>query len=160
MTPELTSVPFSSVVFDEGLYPRVEGHDPCVVQTYACDMEQIEAANKFMSVNTENVLLDGRHRMLAYKKRADGGTDFEVQVYRYPVSSPLESFRLACRLQDRGKALSNDDRATSAKRLYALGDTQKQIADSIGVSQSTVSKWLSRTRKEEKEHKKNAAYAL
>ena len=161
MTPELTSVPFSSIVFDEGLYPRVEGHDPCVVQTYARDMEQIEAAGKHISVNADNVLLDGRHRMLAYKKRADGATDFQVPVFRYDVSSPLESFRLACRLQDRGKALSNDDRVAGAKRLYSLGDqSQREIADVLGVSQSTVSSWLSRTLKDEKDRKKEAAFAL
>lgn len=161
MKPELTTVRFSSIIFDEGLYPRVEGHDPCVVQTYARDMEQIEAAGKYMSVNADNDLLDGRHRMLAYKKRADGRTDFDVSVFRYDISSPLESFRLACRLQDRGKALSNDDRVASAKRLYALGDqSQKEIADALGVSQSAVSGWLSRTLKDEKERKKNTAYAL
>jgi transposase len=161
MSPELISVSFESIVFDEGLYPRVEGHDPSVVQSYARDMEQIEAAGKHISVNADNVLLDGRHRMIAYKKRADGRTDFDVPVYKYSVSSPLESFRLACRLQDRGKALSNDDRVASAKRLYAFGDqSQREIADALGVSQATVSAWLSRTLKEEKERKKNAAYAM
>ena len=92
MQPDRTTVPFSSIVFDEGLYPRVEGHDPSVVQTYARDMEQIEAAGKYISLNADNVLLDGRHRMLAYKKRADGQTDFDVQVLKYSVVSPLESF--------------------------------------------------------------------
>ena len=33
MNPELITIPFSSLVFDEGLYPRIEGHDPNVVQT-------------------------------------------------------------------------------------------------------------------------------
>ena len=161
MNPELITIPFSSIVFDEGLYPRIDGHDPSVVQTYARDMEQIEAAGKYISVNASNVLLDGRHRMLAYKKRADGQTDFEVKVFRYNISSPLESFRLACSLQDRGKSLSNEDRVASAKRLYALGDhSQKTIAEALGVSESTVSRWLSRTIKEEKERKKNKAYSL
>src|SRR5690606_40577620 len=72
-----------------------------------------------------------------------------------PIS---ESFRLACRLQDRGKALSNDDRVASAKRLYALGDqSQKEIAESLGVSKSTISTWLSRTIKEEQERKRHVA---
>ena len=43
MTPEVTTVLWSSIVFDEGLYPRVNGHDPETVQTYARDMEQIVA---------------------------------------------------------------------------------------------------------------------
>ncbi len=155
------SLKLSDIVFDEGLYPRVNGHDPETVQTYARDMEQIEAAGKFISVNADNILLDGRHRMLAYKKLADGKDDVEIQVFRHAVQSPLESFRLACFLQDKGKALSNDDRVASAKRLYALGDqSQKEIAKSLGVSQSTVANWLSRTLKEEKERKRDKAFAM
>ncbi len=154
-------IKLSEIVFDEGLYPRVNGHDPETVQTYARDMEQIEAAGKFISVNADNILLDGRHRMLAYKKLADGKDDVEIQVFRHAVQSPLESFRLACFLQDKGKALSNDDRVASAKRLYALGDqSQKEIAKSLGVSQSTVANWLSRTLKEEKERKRDKSFAL
>ncbi|NBC46722.1 MAG: hypothetical protein GVY22_01765 [Gammaproteobacteria bacterium] len=160
-TAELVTVPYSSIQFDEGLYPRVNGHDPEVVQTYARDMEQIEAARKYISINADGVLLDGRHRHLAYKKCADGATDFDVTVWRYGISSPLESFRLACHLQDRGKALTNDDRQASAKRLYALGDqAQKDIAAALGVSAATVSNWLSRTIKEEKERKKAKAYEM
>jgi DNA modification methylase len=160
MQPELKNIKLSTIIFDEGLYPRTEGHDPETVQTYARDMDEIEAAGKYMSINADNLLLDGRHRMLAYKKRAEG-QDPEVQIYQYPITSKLESFRLACRLQDRGKALSNDDRAASAKKLYALGDqSQKEIASALGVSPATISNWLSRTIKEEKEKKKAKAFDL
>lgn len=158
---KLVTVNLSDIIFDEGLYPRVNGHDPETVQTYARDMEQIEAAGKFISINADNILLDGRHRMLAYKKLADGKETYEVKVYQYLIASPLESFRLACFLQDRGKALSNDDRVAGAKRLYALGDqSQEEIAKALGVSQSTVSQWLSRTLKEEKERKRDKAFGL
>ena len=147
----------SQIIFDEGLYPRVDGHDPATVQTYVRDMDQIEAAGKLISINADGILLDGRHRMLAYKTRADGA-DPEITVYRYLISSKLESFRLACELQDRGFALSNGDRQASAKRLYALGDqSQADIAKVLGVSAPTVSKWLSRTIKEEKEAKQKKA---
>jgi DNA-binding transcriptional ArsR family regulator len=150
----------SDVVFDEGLYPRVQGHDPATVQTYARDMDQIEQAERFISVNADNILLDGKHRLLAYRKLADGG-DPEIPVYRYQIKSKLESFRLACALQDRGRALTNEDRQASAKRLYALGDQKQQdIATALGVSPSTVSSWLSRTIKEEKERKKEKAYEM
>lgn len=155
--PSTVEVKLSQIVFDEGLYPRVEGHDPATVQTYVRDMEQIEAAGKLISINADGVLLDGRHRMLAYKTRADGA-DPAVRVYQYPISSKLESFRLACELQDRGFALNNNDRQASAKRLYALGDqSQADIAKVLGVSKQTISAWLSRTIKEEKETKKKKA---
>ena len=159
--PELITIKYAQIVFDEGLYPRTEGHDPETVQIYARDMEQIESAGKFISINADGVLIDGRHRHLAYKKRADGATDFTIHVYRHAVSSPLETFRLACQLQDKGRSLTNADRIASAKRLYALGDQQqKDIAIALGVSPSTVSTWLSRTIKEEKERKKAKAYEM
>ncbi|MHB8971029.1 MAG: DNA methyltransferase [Pirellulaceae bacterium] len=159
--PVIDEVKLSAVKFDEGLYPRVEGHDPVRVQAYARDIEQIEAAGKFIAVNAENVLVDGRHRQLAYKKRADGKDDPVVQVYRYGVSSPMETFKLACWLQDRGKSLTDEDRVASAKRLYALGEqSQESIGEALGVSQSTVSKWLARTLKEEKERKQDGAFAM
>ena len=155
--PAREQVLLSQIIFDEGLYPRVEGHDPATVQTYVRDMEQIEAAGKLISINADGILLDGRHRMLAYKTRADGA-DPQVTVYRYAISSKLESFRLACELQDRGFALNNNDRQASAKRLYALGDqSQADIAKVLGVSKQTISAWLSRTIKEEKETKKKKA---
>lgn len=154
---EKVNVKLSEIVFDEGLYPRVEGHNPATVQTYVQDMEQIEAAGKLISINADGILLDGRHRMLAYKTIANGG-DPDIAVYRYPISSKLESFRLACELQDRGFALNNNDRQASAKRLYQLGDqSQAEIAKVLGVSAPTVSKWLSRTIKEEKEAKQKKA---
>jgi DNA-binding XRE family transcriptional regulator len=155
--PVREQVLLSQIIFDEGLYPRVDGHDPATVQTYVRDMDQIEAAGKLISINADGILLDGRHRMLAYKTRADGA-DPEITVYRYAISSKLESFRLACELQDRGFALNNNDRQASAKRLYALGDqSQADIAKVLGVSKQTISAWLSRTIKEEKETKKKKA---
>jgi hypothetical protein len=154
--PAREQVLLSQIVFDEGLYPRVEGHDPATVQTYVRDMEQIEAAGKLISINADGILLDGRHRMLAYKTRADGA-DPEITVYRYAISSKLESFRLACELQDRGFALNNNDRQASAKRLYALGDqSQADIAKVLGVCSATVSsgcRALSRKMKEPKRKK-------
>lgn len=151
----------SEIVFDEGLYPRIKGHDPEVVQTYARDLEEIEESEKFISLNLNNVLIDGKHRFLAYKKRNEGNLEIEVPVFQYQISSDIETYRLACSLQDKGKALSNEDRQSSAKRLYALGDqSQKDIAKALGVAQPTVSKWLSQTLKEEKERKREKALAM
>ena len=158
---ELVTTNYSTIVFDEGIYPRCEGHDPALVQEYAHDMEQIESAQCFISVNADNKLLDGRHRMLAYKKLADGKPDFPVNVWKYPISSPLESFKLACQLQDKGKALKNNDREASAKKLYQLGcGSQKDIAAILSVSAGRVSQWLSRTIKEEKEKQKAKTFDL
>ena len=64
-------------------------------------------------------------------------------------------------LQEKGKSLSDDDRVASAKRLYSFGDqSQASIAESLGVSRTTVTGWLSRTLKEEKEQKQDKAFDL
>jgi hypothetical protein len=160
MNKAIEQVRYDEIIFDEGIYPRIAGHDPSVVQTYARDLQQIEERQNFISVNAANVLLDGRHRMLAYKKNADGQTGFELKVWKYPVESPLESFRLACELQDKGKALSNDDRVASAKKLYSFGMRQKDIAAALSTGAPTVSKWLSRTIKEGKAKQRDKAFEL
>jgi DNA-binding XRE family transcriptional regulator len=157
--PLRVQVKLSEIVFDEGLYPRVEGHDPATVQAYVRDIEQIEAAGKLISINADGILLDGRHRMLAYKTRADG-TDPLVPVYKYQISSPLESFRLACSLQDRGFKLSEPDRESAAKKLYDYGMQSVDIATALGVSKQRVSDWLSRKIKENKEKKQKKARAM
>jgi DNA-binding XRE family transcriptional regulator len=160
MKAEKTTLKLSEIKFDEGVYPREAGHDPETVQKYANDIPLIEAACKFISVNANNVLIDGKHRLLAYKKNADS-EDVEVTVFKYPVTSDLATMNLACSLQDKGKSLSNQDRIHSAKRLYAMGEqSQAAIAEALSVSQSTISNWLSRTRKEEKQKKKAKAFDM
>jgi transposase len=157
----LERIPLDTIVFDEGLYPRVDGHLPGKVQAYVRDMPIIEAAGKFISVNAESKLIDGRHRHLAYRKIYERDTQALIQVYRYPIVSPLETLRLALTLQDRGAALIEEDRMEGAKKLYSLGlKNQAAIARALGVSQSTVSLWLARTRKEEKERQQAQARAL
>jgi len=142
---ELVTLKYADIIFDEGIYPRVAGHDPVRVQEYAQDIEQIESAQCFISVNSENKLLDGRHRMLAYKKNAEGATDFTLQVWKYAIASPLESFKLACFLQDKGKSLEKEDREASAKKLYAMGaGSQKDIAAILSVTPGRVSHRKSR----------------
>jgi transposase-like protein len=91
----------------------------------------------------------------------NGNLDVEIQAFQYPVFSKLETFKLACEVQDKGRSLSNDDKIEAAKQLYAIGESsQKEIAERLSVSPSTVSSWLSRTIKEEKERKKEKAFSL
>lgn|GEM_PF-438093 len=154
-------IPLDTIVFDEGLYPRVDGHLPGKVQAYVRDMPIIEAAGKLISVNAENKLIDGRHRHLAYRKIYEQKPQSLIQVYRYPIVSPLETLRLALALQDRGAALTDEDRIDGARKLYGLGlKTQAAIARALGVTQQAVSLWLARTKKEEKERQQAQAQAL
>ena len=155
MAPTTETLRLSEIVFDERLYPRAVGHDPERVQVYARDLEQIEAAGKYISVNSSNVLVDGRHRQLAYKKRADGLEDPVVPVYRYAVEAPLDTVRLACRLQEKGAHLTERDRAGMTRWMYAAGATQKQIAADLCIGASTVSRWLTDVVRDEKRRRQD-----
>lgn len=158
---ELTIIKLSDVIFDEGIYPRVAGHDPARVQEYAENIEQIEEAGKYISVNADNKLLDGRHRMLAYKKLSESDMTKEIKAWKYFISSPIESFSLAWELQDLGFSPTKDDRIAGAKKMYAMGlMSQKEIAKRLSVSPASVSNWLSRTIKDEKERNKAKVFEM
>jgi len=157
----LAQVPLDTIVFDEGLYPRINGHLPGKVQEYVRDMPMIEAERRFISINGEGKIIDGRHRHLAYLKLYENKPQTLIPVYRYPIVSPLETLRLALALQDRGAALTEPDRISGAIKLYGLGlTTQAAIAHAVGVTQQAVSQWLARTRKEEKERQVAQARSL
>ena len=57
--------------------------------------------------------------------------DGQVTVRRFDMTSPLESFRLACRLQDFGASLKSKDRVSEPKnqRLAELSDRSEQPED-------------------------------
>ena len=158
--PELVAMPLSQVVFDEGIYPRIAGHDPALVQLYAREIEQIEAAGKYISVNGDNKLIDGRHRHLAYRKNADGNSDPEIQVWKYGVTTDLASLKLACYLQDKGKSLTDNDNEENTKKLYSLGAKQTEIAETLSLKPSTISGYLSRTIKEQKAKQREQAFGM
>jgi predicted transcriptional regulator len=96
-------------------------------------------------------LLDGKHRWLAYRKRYPND-DREVNVLVYPVTTPHEQLKLATKLNsDHGFQLSISDKESDAKALYAYGCTYEDIASCLSVSKCTVSGWLARTVKDNKE---------
>jgi predicted transcriptional regulator len=148
-TPELRMVKLSAVLFDEVVYPRLK-HDPALVQQYADDIEQIEAAGKFISVATDMKLLDGKHRWLGYKTKFQG-QDPDIHVYVYPVIAPHEQLALAVKLNSgHGRQLGREDKEDDAKKLFAYGFSYETIADALSVSTGKVSEWLSRTVKEQR----------
>jgi len=158
--PELVTIKLSEVVFEEDIYPRAE-HYPELVQQYAETMESIEARRHFISVTTNNRLLDGKHRWLAYRKLTDGA-DREIQAYKYPVSAWLECFDLANDLNgEHGKQTDMRDKERNAKRYYQYGvTTYEEIAKRLHVGKKKISEWLSRTVKEERERRNEKIQAL
>ncbi len=149
MKPVTKTVDLSAVIFDDKVYPRKE-HSPALVQRYAGVMDEIEAHQRYMSVSSDMILLDGRHRHLAYLKNANGN-DPRVTVLVYPVDDAAEKFALAVKLNsDHGFQLSPEDKRRSAIQLYANhGYTVEKIADIVSVRKQTALDWTKNIRKEE-----------
>lgn len=157
--PEIKTVPLSSIVFDEVIYPRSD-HDPVLVQRYAEVLEEIEAAQKYMAVSADMKLLDGKHRWLAYRKRYEG-EDPQIQVLVYSATAPHEKLKLAAKLNsEHGWQLTDDDKEATAKSLYAYGVTYDDIAATLSVGKAKVSTWLARTVKEQKKKRDKKIFEL
>lgn len=154
MKPELITIKLSTLIFDEEIYPRTQ-HDPALVQTYAETLDEIEALGRFVVVSTEHKILDGKHRWLAYRKRFEGKDDPEIKAYRYPIQGWLEEFKLAHELNaTHGHQTSMAEKERGAKRFYNYGVTSyDEIASWLHVSKATISAWLARTVKEERDRR-------
>lgn len=159
MKPTIDEVQLSDIVFDEVIYPRKD-HDPVLVQRYADVLDTIEARQQFISISTDNKLLDGKHRWLAYRKVSASG-DRVVKVYRYHVSTPHEQLKLAASLNsEHGWQLSEADKKSTAIALYSYGCTYDDIARTLSVGKRKIGDWLSRTVKEEKDRRNQRVFDM
>ena len=152
LAPTLVQVRLSEISFDEVVYPRKD-HDPVLVQRYATVLDEIEAKQRYIAIATDKTLLDGKHRWLAYKKRYEG-EDPLLTVLQYEVTAPHERLKLATALNsEHGWQLTETDKEATAKTLYAYGCTYDDIASTLSVGKATVSQWLSRTVKDNKDRR-------
>lgn len=159
MKPTIEEVKLSDVVFDEVIYPRKD-HDPALVQRYAQVLDEIEAKQAFIALSTDNKLLDGKHRWLAYRKQ-HGDNDATIKIFRYDVSTPHEQLKLAANLNSvHGWQLKEEDKEATAKSLYSYGCTYEDIAATLSVGKAKVSEWLSRIVKEEKSRRNAKIFDL
>ncbi len=161
MKPELITIKLNEIVFDEEIYPRAT-HDPALVQQYAETLEDIEALSRFIALSTENKILDGKHRWLAYRKRYEGQEAPDIHAYRYPVSGWLEEYKLAHELNaTHGHQTSMADKESGAKRFYHYGVTSyEDIAAWLHVGKQKISTWLARTVKEERDKRTKTIQAM
>jgi hypothetical protein len=160
MKPVIAEVRLSEIVFDEVVYPRKE-HDPALVQRYAGVLDEIEAKGSYIAVASDNKMLDGKHRWLAYRKVYDGKADPKIKVFRYAVSTPHEQLKLSAKLNsEHGWQLSEEDKKFTAISLHGYGCTYEDIAETLSVGKAKVSEWLARTVKEEKDRRDRKIFEL
>lgn len=161
LTPQVQLVKLSEVHFDEGVYPR-QAHDPALVQRYATCLDQIEAEHHYITLSTDHILLDGKHRYLAYRTRYEpDDLHHEIPVYVRDLAQEAERFRFACHVNgNSGWQLVHDDKVSAAIRLYGYGDSYESIAATLHVSKRQITDWLSRTVKEQKDRQDKQIMAL
>jgi len=150
MNREMEKVKLSSIRFREDLYPRGK-HDPILVQRYADCLEQIESKQKFISVTQNRILVDGRHRHLAYLTAHQSNPDVEIPVYVYPVEEERAIFSLAVELNStHGQQLSIEHKRQSVVRFYSqYGFSIEEAAKKVSVRKETALKWTKSIRQEE-----------
>lgn len=162
MTPKVTKVKLSEIRFDEAVYPR-QKHDPRLVQRYSETLDAIEAKHNFISVSEDMRIVDGKHRYLAYQTAFPDDADHSVSVYVYPVSDNDAVLDLAAQLNaTSGWQLTEDDKRRLAVKMYnrATRKTQEEIAETLSVRVSTVSKWLASILEEEKKEREGKMLSM
>lgn len=144
MIPETKQVQLSQIVFDEAIYPRKGGHDPALVQKYAECIANIEAAGKYIAIATDNTLLDGKHRWLAYRTANKDEPGIEIPAFVYDVHDTHAKLALAVELNSaHGYQLTSSDKKAAAISLYNYGYQQETVAKMLSVGLTKVNAWLS-----------------
>ena len=140
----MTTIPISSIVLDEDIYPR-KGIDPRRVGIFA---ENLRDGFKFEPIKVEPApdkpgkyrLLDGAHRWSAYK--STGLTETEAVIKNLDGADPL----LYAAQQAIGpRQLTEDEARDTARRAYKKNSslTSAAIGKAIGRARQTVDSYIS-----------------
>jgi len=143
MTKQTTTIPISSIILDEDIYPR-KGIDHRRVGMFA---ENIRDGFTFDPIEVEPVpgepgkyrLLDGAHRWSAYKSA--GVTEIEAIITNLDGIDPL---LYAAKKAIGPRQLTEDETRETARRAYNKNTSlsSADIGKAIGRSRQTVDKYI------------------
>jgi len=143
MTKSTTTIPISSIILDEDIYPR-KAIDPRRVGIFA---ENIRDGFKFDPIEVEPApdkpgkyrLLDGAHRWSAYK--STGVTEAEAVIKNLDGTDPL---LYAAKKAIGPRQLTEDEARDTARRAYNKNPslTSSDIGKAIGRSRQTVDTYI------------------
>ena len=171
-----------NLVRDEFVYPRKQLSQK-TIETYA---EALQLGAEFPSIlvqkvkkevdgkeEEENIILDGVHRVEAYKKFnkenkvKDGtikGEYWNKEVLDYEENKIRLKLEAAERNIKHGNRLTNIDKQADAESIAESDSknkwTEEEIAKHLGVPRRTVSDWISSTRARQKARKESSIYRL
>jgi len=154
----VTKLKTSDIVFREDLYPRGES-SATTVQKYAEDLGVLPP----IEVNQKNELIDGRHRLLAHKKKDAA----EIDVVVTETRDDDHLLELAIERNAKfGFQLSTSDKQALARRIYRnapveeRGAKKHRLAELLSMSYATINSWLGRIDKDTKEERDAAVQNL
>ena len=143
MTNETTTIPISSIILDESIYPR-KSIDHRRVGMFA---EHIRDGFKFDPIEVEPIpgkpgkyrLLDGAHRWSAYKSA--GVTEIEVIITNLDGKDPL---LYAAKKAIGPRQLTEDEARETARRAYSKNTSlsSADIGKAIGRARRTVDTYI------------------
>ena len=143
MAKQTTTIPISSIILDEDIYPR-KGIDPRRIGIFA---ENIRDGFKFDPIEVEPApdnpgkyrLLDGAHRWSAYK--STGVTEAEAVIKNLDGTDPL---LYAAQKAIGPRQLTEDEARETARRAYNKNPalTSSDIGKAIGRSRQTVDSYI------------------
>ena len=156
-TPVAT-IPIQSIRFVKELYPRIKPNDEAI-ERYRDSLEKLPP----IIIARDGVLVDGYHRWQAHVRE---GID-QIQAEDLGNLSDAEIMREAItRNASHGQQLSRQDKAREAGRLWKAfenlepAEREKEIADLLAVSASTVQRATKDARKEEKQAMQEKVWQL
>lgn len=147
---QVKEIKLSELVFDESIYPRVDGHAPTHVQQLFENLESLEREEALIVINQACVILNGRHRHLALLKKADG-EDFVIKVKVVETRDSLEDEDIAYELDAKAAlGYTKQDRISRCRKLYNRGFPPKTIAEKAMVSVDFATKATKAQRDDDK----------
>ena len=156
-TPVAT-IPIQSIRFVKELYPRIKPNDEAI-ERYRDALDKLPP----IVIARNGVLVDGYHRWQAHVRE---GSE-QIQAEDLGNLSDAEIMREAItRNASHGQQLSRQDKAREAGRLWKAfenlepAEREKDIADLLAVSASTVQRATKDARKEEKQAMQEKVWQL
>lgn len=171
MSKDTLQLLIKDIVKDTDIYPR-RNESPKTIEVYA---EALEAGAKFPPIlvqriltndgNEYTVFLDGLHRARAYKR-----VKRESIEAKYWKKETLNKEEWLTRLQlesakrnaTHGDRLGSEDKKYQARKICERNPnaTEQEIADALGVSQQTMSNWVSDIKLMQKAERQAIVYRL
>lgn len=154
----MTKIKLDAIKWEPSIYPR-EKWNTGTIERYA---DAIEAGAEFPPIILEdgtNLLLDGKHRLEAHKKA--GATEISAEWRKIPSGMSARYFAASLSAKH-GDRLSNGDLKKIAEAEFEQNPKLDPTAwgKGLGISKSTVYRWVSHLVERDKLSRANKAWRL